>query len=61
VWGQIKDICRNNPRNLDESKINISDITADISPMALQAMSTNTLRRAELYMQHAGTHFQNFM
>jgi hypothetical protein len=57
-WDCIKDA--SNPGNLDEVTANISNITADISPMALQAVSTDMLCRARLCMQHAGVHFQNF-
>lgn len=62
LWGQIKDnVCRKNPRNVDEPKTNITNIAVDISPMALQAVSTEILRRARLRMQYAGSHFQNFL
>jgi hypothetical protein len=52
---------RRNPRSPDEVKTNVSNITADISPMALQAMSTDMLRCARLCMQHAGAHFQKLL
>jgi hypothetical protein len=46
LWGYIKDSAYdNNPCNMDEQKISISDITADISPL----------------VQRAGVHFQNFL
>jgi hypothetical protein len=62
LWGYIKDNAyRNIPCNVDELKTNVSKTTADISPMALQEISTNTLRRAGKFMQHAGAHFQNFL
>jgi hypothetical protein len=34
---------RNSPRNQEEPDTNLSDTIADISPMALQAVSTDTL------------------
>jgi hypothetical protein len=46
---------------MDELKTNVSNITADISPMALQAVSTNMLSRTWLCMQHAGADFRNFL
>jgi hypothetical protein len=41
---------RNNPRNVDELKTSMSNIMNDISPMALQAVSTDMLLRARLCM-----------
>jgi hypothetical protein len=62
VWGYIKDnaYC-NNPCNVDELKTNISNITANISPMKFQEVSTNMLYHARLCMQHAGAHLQPFL
>jgi hypothetical protein len=59
LWSYVKyNAYHNNTRNLDESKPNISNITADISPVALQAVSMDMFRRARLCMQHAGENFQ---
>jgi hypothetical protein len=50
----IKDSAyRDRPLNLHGLKASISNITADISPTALQAVATNMIRRARLCMQHA--------
>jgi hypothetical protein len=58
IWGHIKDNAyRNNTRNLDKLKTNISNIIAYISPLSLQAVSTNMLHRAGVCMQNTGAHF----
>jgi hypothetical protein len=58
VWFCIKDNAyRNNPRNLDKLKTNISNIIAEISPMMLQAVSANMFRPAGSCIQNAGAHF----
>jgi hypothetical protein len=51
----------NKSHNLDELKSEVPNITADISPMALQPVSTDTLRLDRLRMQPAGAHTQRFM
>lgn len=48
----------NNPHDLDELKIN--DITADISPMTLQAVPRNIWHHARLRKKNS-EHFQNFL
>jgi hypothetical protein len=48
------------PSIWDELKTDISNIIFCISPLKLQSMSTNVLRRARLYMQLSGEHSQNF-
>jgi hypothetical protein len=50
-----------NPRSVGELTTSISSITADISPISLQAVPTDMLHRARLCMQHAGARFPNFM
>jgi hypothetical protein len=51
----------NSPCNVDELKANRSDITADISPMMLQAVCMNMLHCTQSHMEGAGAHFQNFL
>jgi hypothetical protein len=62
LWGCIEDgVCHNNTRNLDELEANMSNISVEISAVALPAVSTDTLHRARLRMQPAGAHSQCFM
>jgi hypothetical protein len=58
LWGYIR-LCL--LHNLNELKTSISNITADISSMMMQALSMNMLHRAQLYMQLAGAHSQNVL
>jgi hypothetical protein len=51
----------NNPQNLNELKTSISSIITDISPIMLEAVSINLLHQVQLYMQHAGEDFHNFL
>jgi hypothetical protein len=54
-------VYHNNTRNMDELKISITNIIADISPLTLQAVSANILHCARVYMRHVGAHLQNFL
>jgi hypothetical protein len=58
LWGYIQDSAHcNNPCNLYELKTSISNTAADNSPLVLQAVSTNILHHAWLWIQHAGASF----
>jgi hypothetical protein len=47
LWGYIiGSAYGNNPHNIDELKTNISNTTADISPIALQAVSMDMFHHA---------------
>lgn len=57
LWGYINvSAHRNSPRDLDELKTYISNITADVSLMTLRVGPKNMLRRALLCKHLAGTH-----
>jgi hypothetical protein len=62
LWGYTEDNAYPiNPCNLHDLKVNISNISADISYVALLAVSTDVLRRSRLGMEHAisGAQFPN--
>jgi hypothetical protein len=61
LWDYVKDSVYNNPCTFDEFKTNVSQIIASITPIMLQAVSSNMLLHAQLCMKHKCGHFQNFL
>jgi hypothetical protein len=58
----IKDSAhRSNPRNLDELNANMSNMTADISPMALQAVYGQAPPRSVMHATSWGTLLKLFV
>jgi hypothetical protein len=60
LWDYVKDSVYNNPCTFDEFKTDVSQIIASITSIMLQAVSSNMLLHAQLYMKHNGGHFQHF-
>ena len=62
LWGHLKNsVYFNNPRTLDDLKLNIQQEIANITIQTLQRVFSNMIRRIHLCLQINGEHFQHYL
>jgi len=62
LWGHLKDhVYANNPKTLDQLKINIDYEIKNISTESLIRTSNNMIRRVGLCLDQNGGHFQHLL
>ena len=62
LWGAAKgNVYKNNPRNIDELKIEIQDYIQSVTAETLRFVFDNKIKRVNLCMQEGGKHFQHLL
>jgi hypothetical protein len=62
LWGFLKErVYSNNPRSLEELKLNFEQIVADMDTETLCIVTRNTPKRVHACLRECGGHFQHLL